>query len=48
MSGLDKKKGNRAPLDPCLIQNVLCSLSECVTNFVREKNTLGERTTLVY
>lgn len=34
--------GCGAPLHPCLKQNVLCSLNECVNNFVREENTGGE------
>lgn len=42
MSGADKNGGDRAPLDPCLKQNVLCSLNECVNNFVREENTGGK------
>lgn len=32
-----KEKG--APLDPCLQQNVLCSLNECVNYLVRGENT---------
>lgn len=31
--------GGQTPLDPCLKQNVLCSLNECMNNFVREENT---------
>lgn len=42
-----QERGGRAPLDPGLKQNVLCSLNECVNNFVREENT-GGRTIAVY
>lgn len=51
MSAADKKRGGgwsgQAPFDRCLKQNVLCSLNECVNNFVREENT-GGRTMGVY
>lgn len=40
-TGVDKK-GAWAPLDLCSKQNVLCSLNECVNNFVREENIGGK------
>ena len=36
---LQTKRGDGGALDPCLKQNVLCSLNECVNNFVREETT---------
>lgn len=37
-----KKGGGQAPFDRCVKRNVLCSLNECVNNFVREENTGGK------
>lgn len=39
--------GGQEPFDPSLKQAVLCSLNECVNNFVRVENT-GGRTIGVY